>query len=61
VARSRQIERGLPFAVDALALCLTAGQSLLAAISPVSREHRLMFEPGAVKKRRWISAKIVDF
>ncbi len=37
-ARARQIERGLPLAIDLLTLCLTAGQNLLAALEEVSRE-----------------------
>jgi tight adherence protein C len=36
--RAREIERGLPFAVDLLALALSAGQNTLAAIARVSRE-----------------------
>jgi len=38
--RLRQIETGLPFAIDMLALCLSAGQNLLAAVKRVSRELR---------------------
>jgi pilus assembly protein TadC len=37
-ARARQIERGLPLAIDLLTLCLTAGQNLLAALKQVSEE-----------------------
>ncbi len=36
--RARQIERGLPIAIDLLTLCLSAGQNLLAALQQVSRE-----------------------
>ncbi|HMP59315.1 MAG TPA: type II secretion system F family protein, partial [Gemmatales bacterium] len=38
--RLRQIEAGLPFAIDMLALCLSAGQNLLAAVKRVARELR---------------------
>jgi pilus assembly protein TadC len=37
-ARSREIERALPLAVDLLTLCLTAGQNLLDALRQVSEE-----------------------
>jgi tight adherence protein C len=37
-ARARQIERGLPLAIDLLTLCLSAGQTLLAALRQVSEE-----------------------
>jgi tight adherence protein C len=44
--RSRQIERGLPVAVDMLTLCLSAGQNILAALQRVSTElkfsHRVL-------------------
>lgn len=36
--RTRQVERGLPLAIDLLTLCLTAGQNLFAALKQVSRE-----------------------
>jgi tight adherence protein C len=39
-ARGRMILSGLPFAVDLLALCLTAGQNMLAALRWVSRDLR---------------------
>jgi pilus assembly protein TadC len=38
--RARQIERGLPIAIDLLTLCLSAGQNLLTALNQVSRELR---------------------
>jgi tight adherence protein C len=38
--RARKIERGLPFAVDMLTLCLSAGQNLQAALQRVSKELR---------------------
>jgi tight adherence protein C len=41
--RKRQIERGLPVAVDMLALALTAGQSLFAALERVAGELRFSF------------------
>lgn len=37
-ARARQIERGLPMALDMLTLCLSAGQNLLASLQRVSSE-----------------------
>jgi tight adherence protein C len=40
-ARARQIEKGLPFAVDLLTLALSAGQSTLSALRHVSREVRV--------------------
>jgi tight adherence protein C len=36
--RAREIERGLPVAVDLLALCLTGGQSVLVAIGRVAHD-----------------------
>jgi tight adherence protein C len=36
--RARQIERGLPVAVDMLTLCLSAGQNLIGALRRVSQE-----------------------
>jgi pilus assembly protein TadC len=39
-ARNRQIERGLPLALDLLTLSLTAGQNLIAALSDVAQELR---------------------
>jgi Flp pilus assembly protein TadB len=39
-ARARAISRGLPFAVDLLTLCLSAGQNLLHALQWVSRDLR---------------------
>ncbi len=39
-ARGRMISSGLPFAVDLLALCLTSGQNILAALRWVSRDLR---------------------
>jgi pilus assembly protein TadC len=39
-ARAWQIERGLPLAIDLLTLCLSAGQTLLAALRQVSEELR---------------------
>ena len=42
-SRSREIERGLPVAVDLLALGITGGQNILAALARVSRELRLSF------------------
>jgi len=41
--RSRQIERGLPLAIDLLTLSLTAGQNLLAALHDVAHELRFTF------------------
>jgi tight adherence protein C len=38
--RAGRIERALPFAVDMLTLCLTAGQNLQAALQRVSKELR---------------------
>jgi tight adherence protein C len=38
--RARQIQRGLPLAIDLLTLCLSAGQNLLAALTQTSRELR---------------------
>jgi tight adherence protein C len=38
--RARQMERGLPIAIDLLTLCLTAGQNLLSALRQVSLEMR---------------------
>jgi tight adherence protein C len=38
--RARQMERGLPLAIDLLTLCLTAGQNLLASLRQVSLELR---------------------
>ena len=37
-ARGRAISSGLPFAVDLLALCMTSGQNMLAALRWVSRD-----------------------
>jgi tight adherence protein C len=42
-ARKRQIERGLPVAVDMLALAMTAGQTLFAALERVAGEIRFSF------------------
>jgi tight adherence protein C len=39
--RARQIEKGLPFAVDLMSLALSAGQSTLSALRHVSREVRV--------------------
>ena len=39
--RGRQIERGLPIAVDMLTLCLSAGQNILAALQRVATELRM--------------------
>lgn len=39
--RLRLIENGLPFAIDMLALCLSAGQNLYSSITRVCRELRL--------------------
>jgi tight adherence protein C len=39
--RARRLEYGLPLTIDLLALCLSAGQNLLAALEQVSRELRL--------------------
>ncbi len=39
-ARSREIERGLPLAIDLLILCLSAGQNLLGALLQVARQIR---------------------
>jgi Flp pilus assembly protein TadB len=39
-ARARAISRGLPFAVDLLTLCLSAGQNILHALEWVSRDLR---------------------
>jgi len=36
--RARQIERGLPLAIDLLILCLSAGQNLLAALKQVAKQ-----------------------
>ncbi len=41
--RAREIERGLPVAVDLLALCLTGGQSILTAINRVARDLEISF------------------
>ncbi len=41
--RSRQIERGLPVAVDLLGLCLTGGQNILTALTRVSRDLEFSF------------------
>ena len=41
--RSRQIERGLPVAVDLLSLCLTGGQNILTAIERVARDLEFGF------------------
>jgi tight adherence protein C len=41
--RARQIERGLPVAVDLLALALSGGQNVLAAFKRVSRELRFSY------------------
>lgn len=38
--RARQVERGLPLAIDLLTLCLSAGQNLLTALQQVGRELR---------------------
>lgn len=38
--RNRQIERGLPLAIDLMTLCLTAGQNLLASLQEVAQELR---------------------
>jgi tight adherence protein C len=38
--RARQIERGLPLAIDLLTLCLSAGQNLLLALQHVGHELR---------------------
>ncbi|MCS6850445.1 MAG: type II secretion system F family protein [Gemmataceae bacterium] len=38
--RARQIERGLPLAVDLITMCLSAGQNILFALNRVSRELR---------------------
>jgi pilus assembly protein TadC len=54
-ARSRQIERSLPLAVDLLTLCLTAGQNLLDALSQVSSElsfsHPILARELAIAQR----------
>jgi tight adherence protein C len=39
--RNRQIERGLPLAIDLLTLSLSAGQNLLTALQEVAQEMRL--------------------
>ncbi len=39
--RARQIEKGLPFAIDLLSLALSAGQTTLTALRLVSRELRV--------------------
>jgi tight adherence protein C len=36
--RNRQIERGLPVAIDLLSLCLTGGQNVLTGLTRVSRD-----------------------
>ncbi len=41
--RNRQIERGLPLAIDLLTLSLTAGQNLLATLDEVAHELRTTF------------------
>jgi tight adherence protein C len=41
--RSRQIERGLPVAIDLLTLGLTGGQNVLAALGRVAHELRFSF------------------
>jgi pilus assembly protein TadC len=41
--RGREIERGLPVAVDLLSLCLTGGQNLLSAIARVARDLEFSF------------------
>lgn len=41
--RKRQIERGLPVAVDLLALAMTAGQTLYASLARVAQEVRVAF------------------
>ena len=41
--RAREIERGLPVAIDLLALCLTGGQSILIAIKRVARDLEISF------------------
>jgi tight adherence protein C len=41
--RAREIERGLPVAIDLLALCLTGGQSILVAIGRVARDLEISF------------------
>lgn len=42
-SRKRQIERGLPVAVDLLALSMTAGQTLLSSLERVGAEIRFSF------------------
>ena len=41
--RNRQIERGLPVAVDLLGLCLTGGQNILTALTRVARDLEFSF------------------
>jgi tight adherence protein C len=41
--RGRQIENGLPVAVDLLSLCLTGGQNLLSAVARVARDLEFSF------------------
>jgi tight adherence protein C len=38
--RRRQIERGLPIAIDIMTLCLSAGQTILAGLQQAARELR---------------------
>lgn len=42
-ARAREIEKGLPVAVDLLTLAVSGGQNLIAALQRVSRELRLSY------------------
>jgi pilus assembly protein TadC len=42
-SRGRQIERGLPVAVDLLTLCLSGGQNILSALERVSIDLRFSF------------------
>jgi pilus assembly protein TadC len=39
-SRARQIERGLPLAIDLLTLCLSAGQTIVVALQQAGRELR---------------------
>lgn len=41
--RNRQIERGLPVAIDLMSLCLTGGQNVLTALTRVSRDLEFSF------------------